>query len=214
MSARLPGMQPKEVEGLSPHTKSVSATLPADGENRRGFLERSIGLGVIGALVASYGTFAAFALRFLYPSGPDRTTWLYLAQVADIPQGGTLNWQTPAGAKVAVARLGQLPEADSFVALSSTCPHLGCQVHWEAQNNRFFCPCHNGAFDPTGKGIEGPPKGMSLARYPLKVRNGLLYIQTPTESLPRAESSSGLIGQRAGGCQPGCACRGSQEERA
>ena len=75
--------------------------------------------------------------------------------------------------------------AEDFVALSSTCPHLGCQVRWESQNNRFFCPCHNGVFDPTGKGIGGPPgeAGQSLAQYPLKVEGGLLHIAVPTTRL-------------------------------
>jgi len=66
-------------------------------------------------------------------------------------------------------------------ALSSTCPHLGCQVRWEAQNDRFFCPCHNGVFDQSGVATAGPPgeAGQSLPKYELKVEDGLLHIAVP-----------------------------------
>jgi Rieske Fe-S protein len=72
-----------------------------------------------------------------------------------------------------------------FVALSSICPHLGCRVHWESHNERFFCPCHNGAFDSSGKAIAGPPKtaNQTLPEYPLKVVDGSLYIEMSIESV-------------------------------
>jgi hypothetical protein len=64
-------------------------------------------------------------------------------------------------------------------------------VHWEPQNDRYFCPCHNGVFQPDGVAIGGPPAeaGQSLSAYPLEVRDRLLYIRVPTEKL--------LIGARA-----------------
>jgi cytochrome b6-f complex iron-sulfur subunit len=102
----------------------------------------------------------------------------------------------PTGERITLARRGAGGSAEDFVALSSTCPHLGCQVHWEPQNERFFCPCHNGAFDPQGHAIAGPPfeAGQSLPRYPLEVRDGLLFIEVPVEGLTTA---------RAEPCPPG-----------
>ena len=101
-------------------------------------------------------------------------------------------YRSPAGESVTIARRGTGGTAEDFVALSSTCPHLGCQVHWEPQNTRFFCPCHNGVFDPTGRAVSGPPAeaGHSLPRYALEVRDGLIYIPVPTEELRRPESAS------------------------
>nr|MBC8425653.1 Rieske 2Fe-2S domain-containing protein [bacterium] len=59
--------------------------------------------------------------------------------------------------------------------------HLGCQVYWEEDNNRFFCPCHSGVFDPQGIAIAGPPAdaGQRLAEVPLKVDQvaGVLYLE-------------------------------------
>src|SRR5262245_29968026 len=42
-------------------------------------------------------------------------------------------------------------------ALSATCSHLGCQVHWDTQASRFRCPCHGGVYDASGKVVSGPP---------------------------------------------------------
>jgi Rieske Fe-S protein len=152
---------------------------------RRSFLSTlsSVGMGV--GLVAGYGTFAAFATRYLYPSRRGDLAWLFVAEVDRLRAGDAFEYVTPLGAKVAIARTGDAPDAAAFVALSSTCPHLGCQVHWEAPNDRFFCPCHNGAFDRSGKAIAGPPMdaGQSLPRYALKVERGLLYIEVPVPSI-------------------------------
>jgi len=34
-----------------------------------------------------------------------------------------------------------------FVAMSNICTHLACRVRWIAENQQFFCPCHNAIFD-------------------------------------------------------------------
>ncbi|MAG55819.1 MAG: hypothetical protein CMJ83_05975 [Planctomycetes bacterium] len=143
------------------------------GEERRSFLSRVSGVAMIGGLVSGYGAFVHIAGRFLYPARKPEARWLYVARVADVAPGTALAFQTPGGSRITVARRG-----DDFIALSSICPHLGCQVRWEAQHERFFCPCHNGVFDATGKGTGGPPKDadQSLSTFPLKVDRGLLYI--------------------------------------
>ncbi len=167
---------------------------------RRDFLTTA---AMAGGLAAGYGTFAAMAGRYLYPAKPIEMAWLFVADLQGFKPGDSLVYRTPAGGPVAVARRGSAGTADDFLALSSTCPHLGCQVHWEAQHGRFFCPCHNGVFDPTGKAISGPPAeaGQSLLRYPLKVENGLLYIQVPVETLGRTTCPGHdrcLAGRRGG----------------
>ncbi len=156
-----------------------------DGVSRRTLLSRGASLAMAGGLAAGYGGFAAIAGRYLYPARPDETRWLFVTPIDRFAVGQSLVFRTPSGAAAAIARRGAGTDASAFVALSSTCPHLGCSVHWEAAKARFFCPCHNGAFDPTGKAIAGPPAeaGQSLPRYPLKVENGLLFIEVPVEGL-------------------------------
>lgn len=45
----------------------------------------------------------------------------------------------------------------SVRALSSACTHLGCRVGWNAEADRFECPCHKGAYDRDGRVVSGPP---------------------------------------------------------
>jgi Rieske Fe-S protein len=149
---------------------------------RRGFLVRLAGVGAFGALAAAYGTFAAFLGRFLYPSAPDRGTWMFVARDQEVGDDA-FPFVTPAGSTVNLTRRGE--GGAELAALSSTCPHLGCQVHWEPHNQRFFCPCHNGIFEPGGRAISGPPADakQSLIEYPVKVDNGMVFIELPAREL-------------------------------
>ena len=163
---------------------------PPNPERRR-FLGAASSLAMAGGLVAGYGTFFTYAGRFLYPAKPGKTAWMFVTDLAGMKQGDSRRFQTPVGASVVVTRQGTGDTSADFLALSSTCPHLGCQVHWESQNSRFFCPCHNGAFAPDGKAIAGPPAdaGQSLPRYPLKVDKGMLFIEVPIENVARRDTS-------------------------
>jgi cytochrome b6-f complex iron-sulfur subunit len=153
--------------------------------DRRGFLARATSVAMSGGLLLAYGTFGAMAARFLYPSRPREVRWQFVATLDALRPGESLSYRSPIGETVTVARQGEGRTAEDFVALSSTCPHLGCQVHYEPQNTRFFCPCHNGVFDPTGKATAGPPAdaGQSLLRFPLKVEGNLLFVRVPLERL-------------------------------
>jgi Rieske Fe-S protein len=54
-----------------------------------------------------------------------------------------------------------LEREGQLVALSTVCPHLGCAIDYEAQAERFVCPCHDSYFDLDGKATEGPsPRDM------------------------------------------------------
>lgn len=150
---------------------------------------------MLGGLVGGYGMFASLAARFLFPAGPAAKEWMFVAEVSAISPGAAFDFRSPAGHIISIARLGEKAAAESFVALSRVCPHLGCRVHWESVNNRFFCPCHNGAFDAEGNATEGPPKdaGQVLARYPVKVEQGLLYIEVPLATLAQADEADGVV---------------------
>ncbi len=153
--------------------------------HRRSFLTTITTLGMVGGLAAGYGTFFALASQFLYPTRKN-LAWLYVTTVDAIAPGESLAFESPGGVKVVIKRQADISAepaepAAEFIALSSTCPHLGCRVHWEAQNNRFYCPCHNGQFDPTGKPTGGPvlAANQHLPRYPIRVESGMLFIEMP-----------------------------------
>ncbi len=160
---------------------SETPELPDEGVSRRNFLVSGTTFAMAGGLAAGYGTFAFLGARFLYQTDDGKKAWMFVTDVESLKEGDSFDYRTPEGAGVTLARKGSGKTAEDFVALSSVCPHLGCQVHWEAQNDRFFCPCHNGAFDAAGEPIAGPPKDANqpLTRFPLKVVGTLLYILVP-----------------------------------
>ena len=168
--------------------KAGESTGPAPASDRRRFLSNAATAAMAGGLAASYGTLAVMAGRFLYPAGPTPEGWMFLAEANRLKQGDSFLYRAPSGQTVAVARVGSVGSADDFLALSSVCPHLGCQVHWEGARDRFFCPCHNGTFDRSGKATGGPPAaaGQSLVRFRLKIEKGLLYILVPLDALASA----------------------------
>lgn len=152
-----------------------------NGTDRRTFLSLASSVAMGGGLIAGYGTLAYMAGKFLYPSRPQQAVWIYAGKVEDFADGAVVGLETPSGRRVLVRRAGE----EQFVAMSTTCPHLGCQVHWEEQNNRFFCPCHNGVFDVEGNAVAGPPAeaGQSLFQFPVRIESGLVYIEVPVDPL-------------------------------
>lgn len=148
---------------------------------RRSFLSVLSSFAMAFGLTSGYGMFAALAGRYLYPARPLEKRWLYVSDVHALGTGSSLTYETPSGQRVAITRLGNAGTVDDFIALSSVCPHLGCQVHWETQNSRFFCPCHNGAFDAEGRATAGPPMDarQSLSRFRLSLEGNLLFIEVP-----------------------------------
>lgn len=40
--------------------------------------------------------------------------------------------------------------------LKSTCPHAGCEVHWNSAELSWDCPCHGSRFNVNGKVLTGP----------------------------------------------------------
>jgi Rieske Fe-S protein len=128
-------------------------------------------------LIASYGLFAAQGLLFLLPQGLKAPTRRIFAGQLDNFQVGALKTVLDLrGNEILIKR-----DPTGLRAFNSTCPHLGCRVHWEADKKRFFCPCHNGVFNADGVATEGPPAaaGQSLATLPLEVdqKSGVVYLE-------------------------------------
>lgn len=160
---------------------------------------------MVAGLAGGYGGLGAIALRFLYPSSTDNRIWQFVIEIDRVKVGESIRYRGPSGETVNIARQARNGNADDFIALSSTCPHLGCQVRWEPQNNRFFCPCHNGVFDPSGVATGGPPgdAGQSLSRYPLQVTNGLLHISVPPPQFADRDAAGEILAADESICGPG-----------
>lgn len=95
-----------------------------------------------------------------------------IAGIADLPVGGALTFVYPQDTdRCVLIRL----EADVLVAYSQQCTHLSCAVIPQAERNRLYCPCHEGAFDlRSGRPIAGPPN-RPLTRVVLDVRGQDIY---------------------------------------
>jgi quinol---cytochrome c reductase iron-sulfur subunit, bacillus type len=59
--------------------------------------------------------------------------------------------------------------------LSAICPHLGCSVSWQKNQDEFVCPCHGGRFAPDGQHIFGPPP-RAMDRLVTRVKDNKLQV--------------------------------------
>ncbi len=140
--------------------------MPLGVPTRRKF----VGLAMWTALVSSYGTAVAYALRYLYPTKQtDRWRSIFVARENELVDGEAHVVADLKGTPVQVVRDGK-----ELRALSTVCPHLGCRVRWE--RDHFLCPCHMGVFDREGKVVSGPPP-RPLDRYELEVKDGAVYLR-------------------------------------
>lgn len=129
--------------------------------DRRGFFKRFL-MGV--GLLASYGTGAVYGLQFLLPKKKSKKfRKLLVASLDELPQNGSKTFKDLSGREMVLVNTDQ-----GLKAISTDCTHLGCKSYWEPDNDRFFCPCHDGVFDVNGNVVSGPPP-RPLDRYEVEV---------------------------------------------
>ncbi len=51
------------------------------------------------------------------------------------------------------------PAKQTVRALSSICPHMGCQVQLQSGGKNFVCPCHRASFGVGGQQLPDPKNG-------------------------------------------------------
>jgi Rieske Fe-S protein len=147
---------------------------------------------MVGGLAAGYGTLGYCALKFLTPAATDdNLDWQFVATMESLEKTSSYEYIASSGIRIVFARVAEMNET-GFLALSSVCPHLGCQVFWEAANDRFFCPCHNGVFDASGKATAGPPAdaSQSLTQYETRLVDGSLYVKAPLKTITNSARGS------------------------
>jgi cytochrome b6-f complex iron-sulfur subunit len=67
-------------------------------------------------------------------------------------------------------------------AIYMVCTHLGCLYKWNAQENRFRCPCHGSTFSREGDYICGPAS-RSLDQFVIEVmQDGAIVGSTNTDA--------------------------------
>ena len=149
---------------------------------RRRFLGRlSLAAGGAGALIVAVPIVGFILAPFF---ARNREIWRSVGKVESFKIGETtavqyenaspLPW---AGVTARSAAWLRRVNADTFIAFSINCTHLGCPVRWLAEANLFMCPCHGGVYYQDGAVAAGPPP-LPLPRYPVRVKNGDVQIQT------------------------------------
>ena len=148
---------------------------------RRDFL--GIATGAIGGLIAAGLAIPAISY-IIGPALQENTSeeWIRLGSTSKVELGTPTLFKTKierqTGWIVNETELTVYVLSDdgrNFVAMSNTCTHLGCRVRWISDQQQFFCPCHNAAFDKDGEVVNGPPP-RPLDRYEVKVEDEQLYI--------------------------------------
>lgn len=67
--------------------------------------------------------------------------------------------------------------AERLIAVNPTCPHAGCTVTWESDQQKFLCPCHDSEFSSDGKVLEGPATE-PLTSYEVKLEGDSILVKT------------------------------------
>jgi Rieske Fe-S protein len=97
---------------------------------------------------------------------------LAISRAEDVPVGGFKLFHYPGQNDPCVlVRLAP----NNWVAFEQRCTHLSCPVIPQPQQDRFFCPCHEGVFNiETGAPVSGPPR-RPLVRVTVAVLTGQVY---------------------------------------
>lgn len=94
-----------------------------------------------------------------------KTAKNFIAQKIYIPKEHVENIQKGNGGIIEYdgRKVGVYKNDDGEIFFVSTkCPHLGCELHWNADELTWDCPCHGSRFDYNGNWVESPAiKGIS-----------------------------------------------------
>jgi menaquinol-cytochrome c reductase iron-sulfur subunit len=64
---------------------------------------------------------------------------------------------------------------NKVIAYGPQCTHLGCAYHWDANVQKFACPCHASFFSLQGQVLAGPAP-RPLDRYLTRIQNNRLQV--------------------------------------
>ena len=64
-----------------------------------------------------------------------------------------------------------------FLAVYRRCPHLGCTVSWNGEDERFLCPCHASSFDIYGD-FSSKPVPRALDIFPVSIDSTVVKVDT------------------------------------
>jgi succinate dehydrogenase / fumarate reductase iron-sulfur subunit len=149
------------------------------GISRRRFLTGlTVGIGAASSLLVGGVLSSAFVGPALRSQPPQ---WIAAGRVDSFPMGEVstvrLNYEEQSGFyRQPLIKPIMIWRQNDFVVFSSSCTHLGCTVHWNANQNLFLCACHGGAFSRDGAVKSGPPP-RPLDRLEFRIDSGNLLVK-------------------------------------
>jgi Rieske Fe-S protein len=95
-----------------------------------------------------------------------------IVKLGEVAVGDTYLFEYPSDDDPAILlRIGDR----EVVAFSQKCTHLGCVVYFEADQDRWHCPCHEGNFATrTWAVIAGPPP-RALGQIEVEIRDDTIW---------------------------------------
>lgn len=108
------------------------------------------------------------------------TTWHFVTTLAELGNGA-IRFTSDTIVGYVLRDSSADATAESVVALSAACTHMGCIVRWQDSDRRFHCPCHSALFAENGVQVntryqyELPP----LPQLHTKVEDGKVYVEVP-----------------------------------
>lgn len=125
-------------------------------------------LWIMGALLLGAAAATGNAvIRYLMPPQKPKSAKELSIPTAQIPPGSSLIVEYR-GSPVILVNSG-----GGISAFSAVCTHLGCVVKWVSGEKIFYCPCHAGKFDLSGKVTAGPPPE-PLHKIDIEVTDGII----------------------------------------
>jgi cytochrome b6-f complex iron-sulfur subunit len=159
---------------MSPENERVPLPVAADDESptRRWFVRAAV--GTVGCAYVGLVGYPVF--RYLYAPVEKAAAAAAVSEVT-LPKADELPVGTAMIFKFGVKPALLIHQKDgSWSALSAVCTHLACTVQYEPDQDRVFCACHGGVYDPkTGVNVSGPPP-KPLDPYKVKVVPGSVTV--------------------------------------
>ena len=136
-------------------------------KSRREFISKSL-FG--GGLLASAGVLLHHGIKFIFPEEKEkRSRKLLVGRVDELKIGEAKE------VNIGDRSLFLVHTNDGYKVLSAICTHLGCKIKWEGHRDRFYCPCHQGIFSPSGDVVSGPPPE-PLEEFKVEIDKNLVYM--------------------------------------
>ena len=161
--------------------KSVQSEAADNLDQRRGFITKVIAL-LVGA-AAYLPPAAAGAWVFLNPlrqkgQGGRMFRLATLETLDEVPKkfpviaDRTDAWNRFPNEPVGAVYLRKTAD-DQVKAIHVVCPHAGCSVQYQANADKFFCPCHSASFDLSGARLDKKsPSPRDLDTLDVEIREG------------------------------------------